>query len=88
MSSVGPLSTSRPWRSTVMPVGELRDHGEVVGDVEARRAMSAQHCVIAASTSICVVTSSAVVGSSRTRSSGSQHIAIAIMARCSWPPET
>ena len=42
----------------------------------------------AASTSICVVTSSAVVGSSNTMRSGSDIIAIAIMARCNWPPDT
>jgi hypothetical protein len=44
--------------------------------------------LIAASTSICVVTSSAVVGSSKTIRSGLQAIAMAIIARCSWPPET
>ena len=44
--------------------------------------------LIAASTSICVVTSSAVVGSSKTIRSGSEHSAIAVMTRCSWPPDT
>lgn len=43
---------------------------------------------IAASTSTCVVTSSAVVGSSKMIRSGRQAIAIAVMARCSWPPDT
>ena len=43
---------------------------------------------IAASTSIWVVTSSAVVGSSSTKMSGWQDMAMAAMARCSWPPET
>ena len=44
--------------------------------------------MIAASTSIWVVTSSAVVGSSKTIRSGSEHSAIAVMTRCSWPPDT
>ena len=44
--------------------------------------------LIAASTSICVVTSSAVVGSSKTIRSGSEHSAIAVITRCSWPPDT
>ena len=44
--------------------------------------------LIAASTSICVVTSSAVVGSSNTIRSGSEHSAIAVITRCSWPPDT
>jgi hypothetical protein len=43
---------------------------------------------IAASTSICVVTSSAVVGSSKMIRSGRQDMDIAVMARCSWPPDT
>jgi hypothetical protein len=43
---------------------------------------------IAASTSIWVVTSSAVVGSSKMIRSGRQDIAIAVIARCNWPPET
>ncbi len=34
-----------------------------------------------------MVTSSAVVGSSATRSLGSQAIAIAIITRCCWPPD-
>jgi hypothetical protein len=44
--------------------------------------------LIAASTSICVVTSSAVVGSSKTIRSGCEHNAIAVITRCNWPPET
>ncbi len=42
----------------------------------------------ARSTSIWVVTSSAVVGSSKITSSGSLISAIAAIRRCSWPPET
>jgi len=44
--------------------------------------------LIAASTSICVVTSSAVVGSSKMMRSGRQDIAMAVIARCNWPPDT
>ncbi len=36
----------------------------------------------------CTVTSSAVVGSSATSSSGSHPVAIAIIARWSWPPDS
>ena len=36
----------------------------------------------------CTVTSSAVVGSSAISSFGSQAIAIAIITRCCWPPES
>ena len=42
--------------------------------------------LMALSTSIWVVTSSAVVGSSSTSSSGVQASAIANMMRCCWPP--
>ena len=42
----------------------------------------------ARSTSICVVTSSAVVGSSRITTSGSVISAIAAISRCSCPPDT
>ena len=38
--------------------------------------------------SACVVTSSAVVGSSAISSSGSQTVAIAIIARCRIPPDS
>ena len=44
--------------------------------------------LIAASTSIWVVTSRAVVGSSKTMRSGRQDIAIAVIARWSCPPDT
>ena len=44
--------------------------------------------LIAASTSIWVVTSSAVVGSSKTIRSGLHAMAIATIARWSCPPET
>jgi len=34
------------------------------------------------------VTSSAVVGSSAIKNSGEQAVAMAIIARCRWPPES
>ena len=52
-------------------VGDLGHDGEVVADVERRAPLSSLTSLrIAASTSICVVTSSAVVGSSKTIRSG------------------
>ena len=47
-------------------------------------------CRSAISSRICfwIVTSSAVVGSSAISSLGSQAIAIAIITRCCWPPES
>ena len=39
-------------------------------------------------TSAWMVTSSAVVASSATRSCGSQEIAMAIITRCSMPPDS
>jgi hypothetical protein len=66
-------------------VGHLRHHREVVGDVDGG---GVELFLIAASTSICVVTSSAVVGSSNTIRSGRHDMDMAVMARCSCPPET
>ena len=43
---------------------------------------------IAERTSTCVVTSSAVVGSSNIIRSGRGDIAMAVITRWSWPPET
>ena len=53
-------------------------------------AMRRADCIsrISASICACVVTSSAVVGSSAIRMSGSSVSAIAIIARWRWPPET
>ena len=46
--------------------------------------------IFASSVRICawIVTSSAVVGSSATRTSGPFASAIAIITRCRWPPES
>jgi hypothetical protein len=69
-------------------VGHLGHDGEIVGDVEGGGVELSTMLRIAASTSTCVVTSRAVVGSSKMMRSGRQIIAMAVMARCSWPPET
>ena len=50
-----------------------------------RRACSA---AISSRICFCTVTSSALVGSSAISSFGSQAIAIAIITRCCWPPES
>ena len=53
-------------------------------DMRRRRFSSASRRRI----SFWIVTSSAVVGSSAMRSFGSQAIAMAIITRCCWPPES
>ena len=70
-------------------VGDLGDHAEIVRDEQhggavrwpAARVISFRICA-------CVVTSSAVVGSSAMRIVGSRISAIAIIARWRWPPES
>ena len=69
-------------------VGRLGDDAEVVRDQHDRRAvivLELLHHVTRICA--CVVTSSAVVGSSAIRSLGSLIIAIAIITRCRMPPE-
>jgi hypothetical protein len=69
-------------------VGHLRDHRQVVRDVHRRRTRMRTTSRNARSTSIWVVTSSAVVGSSRITRAGSVMKAMAAITRCNWPPET
>jgi hypothetical protein len=59
-----------------------------VGDVEGGGVELIDDVADGGQTSICVVTSSAVVGSSKMIRSGRQDMAIAVMARCNCPPET
>ena len=71
------------------PVGDVGDDAHVVGDEQHRRAVLApairgSACRIC----FCVVTSSAVVGSSAISSFGSRISAMAIMMRWRWPPES
>ena len=68
-------------------VGHLGDDAQVVGDEHDRHA-AARACSSRSRSRICacVVTSSAVVGSSAISSRGSQDSAIAIIARCRRPP--
>ena len=70
-------------------VGDLGDDAEVVGDQHDRSA-DARRWSFLMSCRICawMVTSSAVVGSSAISTLGRQERAMAIMARCSMPPES
>ena len=71
------------------PVRDLRDDGQVVRDIERRRPLPLDDGDLKAlSTSIWVVTSRAVVGSSRTSRSGLPQSAMAAINLCSWPPDT
>ena len=65
----------------------LRDDREVVRDQQHRHLLRA--CSSFSRSRICawIVTSSAVVGSSAIRKSGSAASAIAIITRCFWPPD-
>jgi hypothetical protein len=70
-------------------VGHLGDHGKIVGDVDGGSVEALRRCrAWRQSTSTWVVTSSAVVGSSNMIRSGRDDMAMAVMARCSWPPDT
>ena len=68
-------------------VAGLGDHAEVVGDQQDRQAAPVAQVVSRRSICACIVTSSAVVGSSAIRISGSQASATAIIARWRMPPE-
>ena len=68
------------------PVRRLRDDAKIMGDEDQRRALAAQSRKISRICA-CVVTSSAVVGSSAMTRSGSQAIAMAIIARWRMPPD-
>ena len=68
-------------------VGDLGDDADVVGDEQHRHAASAPAAAIRSRICACVVTSSAVVGSSAIRTSGLQASAMAIMTRWRMPPE-
>ena len=87
------LSTSAPprprgRRTSPDPVGDVGDDAEVVGDEDASRCRGwAWRSRIRSRICAWMVTSSAVVGSSAMRSSGSQASAMAIMIRWRMPPE-
>jgi hypothetical protein len=85
---VSASSTSSPLSRTLMRVGHLRHDGKIMGDVDRRRVELPYDVADRGQTSIWVVTSSAVVGSSKMIRSGRQDIAMAVIARCSCPPET
>jgi hypothetical protein len=69
-------------------VAHLGDHGEVVADEQHRGVELAAQAATRSSTSASTVASSAVVGSSRISSDGSEASAMAITDRCSIPPES
>ena len=87
-SRAGPSSTISPAYSTptrshicaITPRLWLMNSSDVLNSERSPR--------IRSSTSASTVASSAVVGSSRISSDGSEAIAIAITARCSIPPES
>jgi len=88
-ASTLPCSTKWPCSIAGHAVGKLTHHIEVVGD-QQNPDMAYCFCRSARSPRICwrTVTSSAVVGSSASNSLGRQANAMAIMARCRWPPES
>ena len=69
-------------------VGQLGHHRQIVCDINGRRIELLRDILDGESTSIWVVTSSAVVGSSKMMISGLHAMAMATMARCNWPPDT
>jgi len=84
----GPSSTTRPAYITV-----IRSHSSASTErswliiiIPTPRSRTSPDST--PSTWACTITSSAVVGSSATTSSGSQASAIAIITRCFCPPES
>ena len=70
------------------PVGHLAHDAEIVGDEQHRHAEPAFSSASSFRICACTVTSSAVVGSSAMRRSGSLASAMAIITRWRWPPES
>ena len=68
-------------------VAHVAHDGEVVRDEEVGEALPRCRSFMMLSTCACTETSSAEVGSSQTRNSGSVASARAIEMRCRWPPE-
>ena len=69
------------------PVRHFGDDAHVVGDQQHGHAVRDLQPLDQARISACVVTSSAVVGSSAISSRGPHASAMAIIARCRMPPE-
>ena len=85
-SSVAPDSTRQP--RSITPTRWVKRRTRLRSCVMKSTAMPISACSSSSSARICawIVTSSAVVGSSQISSRGRQASAIAIMARCRWPP--
>ena len=85
-SAVGPVSTTVRVEHRDA-VADLANHAEVVRDQQHPEPKRSRSYRISSRICFAMVTSSAVVGSSRISSFGSQTSAIAIIARCSMPPD-
>ena len=83
-----PCSTISPLQHDADAVGDLAHDAEIVGDEEHRHVQPALELGEELRICACTVTSSAVVGSSAMRRSGSLASAMAIMTRWRCPPES
>ena len=83
------VSTTRPAYMTASVLADAAHHRQVVAhEYDARDRGARRRSSRRSSTCACTVTSSAVVGSSQRRTSGSDASAIAIMTRWRMPPES
>ena len=87
-SSVGPVSTTSPLRMTYTRPAKRRTMPRSWVMKTTDIPELARSSSISARISAWMVTSRAVVGSSATRSSGAFAIAMAIITRWRWPPES
>ena len=88
MTPASPSSSSDPWRMTAMrsAIAATTSRSCEMNSMAMPRLRRTSRS--RASTCACVVTSSAVVGSSAISSVGSPARTIAIIARCCWPPDS
>ena len=70
------------------PLDDVLDGAELVRDVEDRDAELVAELLEQAASASCASTSTPVVGSSSTSSVGCAASALAMNARCCWPPES
>ncbi len=86
--AAAPCSRISPWRITITwsAIWPTSPRSWVMN----RIAIARRRCSAASNAMICcwIVTSSAVVGSSAMSSLGSQAMAMAIITRCCWPPDS
>ena len=69
-------------------VGDLTNHGQIVGDEQVAQALSACRSLSRRNTWSCTSTSKADTASSHTMTSGSRAMARAMAMRWRWPPES